>query len=208
MPQSSVGTCALCQAKVSKSAMKRHIQSCLKKSGLLPGTGERLFHVVVEGMGLSGDLYWLHLKMKAGATFETLDRFLRSTWLECCHHMSAFRIGRDEVSMGSSLTRVLKPKMKLIHEYDFGTTTKLLVTMAGEFEGTIRKEKVEILARNDPPDIPCEQCGKPATQICSDCSFSGEGWLCDECAGEHECGEEMLLPVVNSPRTGVCGYTG
>ena len=25
---------------------------------------------------------------------------------------------------------------------------------------------------------------------------------------EHECGAEVLLPVVNSPRVGVCGYSG
>jgi len=34
------------------------------------------------------------------------------------------------------------------------------------------------------------------------------GWLCDECAPKHKCGEDMLLPVVNSPRVGKCGYTG
>jgi hypothetical protein len=45
----------------------------------------------------------------------------------------------------------------------------------------------------EPPLISCEVCGKPATEVC---------------AGEHECGEEMLLPVVNSPRVGMCGYTG
>jgi hypothetical protein len=38
--------------------------------------------------------------------------------------------------------------------------------------------------------------------------YPDEGWLCDECAVGHECGEEMLLPVVNSPRVGVCGYVG
>ena len=36
----------------------------------------------------------------------------------------------------------------------------------------------------------------------------GEGWVCDECAPKHKCGEDMLLPVVNSPRVGMCGYTG
>jgi hypothetical protein len=188
--------------------MTRHLQSCLKKSGSQAGDGEKLFHIVVEGMGLSGDLYWLHLKVKAAAKFETLDRFLRDTWLECCGHMSAFRMGRDEVGMNRSLARLLKPKMKLIHEYDFGSTTELLVTVAGEFEGSIRKGKLEILARNDPPSIPCAQCGKPATQICCYCVYSEKGWLCEECAGEHGCGEDMLLPVVNSPRTGVCGYDG
>lgn len=66
-----------------------------------------------------------------------------------------------------------------------------------------------MLARNHDPQLPCEKCGKGvATQICSDCQWSGEGWLCDKCAGRHKCGEEMLLPVVNSPRAGVCGYTG
>ncbi|MDI6903856.1 MAG: hypothetical protein QMC77_09015, partial [Methanocellales archaeon] len=56
--------------------------------------------------------------------------------------------------------------------------------------------------------IICESCGKTATRVCTQCVWSGEGWLCDECAGKHECGEDMLLPVVNSPRVGMCGYTG
>jgi hypothetical protein len=30
----------------------------------------------------------------------------------------------------------------------------------------------------------------------------------DVCVKDHECGEEMLLPMANSPRAGVCGYTG
>ena len=38
--------------------------------------------------------------------------------------------------------------------------------------------------------------------------FDGTGWLCDDYAEGHKCREEMLLPVVNSPRTGVCGYVG
>jgi hypothetical protein len=188
--------------------MTKHIQACLKKSHPQTGGGERLFHIVVQGMGLSGDLYWLHLKVQAGAKFKDLDNFLRKTWLECCGHMSAFRIGRDDIGMSSSLSRVLRPKMKLVHEYDFGSTTELLLTVAGEFEGSIRKGKVEIIARNDPPAIACQDCGKPATQICADCACRGEGWLCEECVEEHACGDEMLLPVVNSPRTGVCGYCG
>ena len=64
------------------------------------------------------------------------------------------------------------------------------------------------LARNDPPPIVCEVCGKPAVQVCSQCIYSGEGWVCDEHAADHPYGEEMMLPVVNSPRVGMCGYTG
>jgi len=52
-------------------------------------------------------------------------------------------------------------------------------------------------------------CGKTlVVQICTECQWDGSGWLCEACAKKHECGEEMMLPVVNSPRTGVCGYSG
>ena len=44
--------------------------------------------------------------------------------------------------------------------------------------------------------------------ICAQCIYEDKGCLCDACARSHECGEEMLLPLVNSPRAGVCGYTG
>jgi hypothetical protein len=69
---------------------------------------------------------------------------------------------------------------------------------------------VELLARNDAPQIACDQCGtgKPATQICTECMYQTGGWLCDDCITTHDCDPAMLLPVVNSPRAGICGYTG
>ena len=98
--------------------------------------------------------------------------------------------------------------MKFYHEYDFGTTTELTLRVVSELEGEAKSKSIRLLARNDPPSIVCESCGKIATQLCAECIWAGKGWLCDECAQEHECGEDMLLPVVNSPRVGMCGYTG
>ena len=40
------------------------------------------------------------------------------------------------------------------------------------------------------------------------CIEEGAGLLCSHCAKKHECGEDVQLPVVNSPRMGMCGYTG
>jgi hypothetical protein len=37
---------------------------------------------------------------------------------------------------------------------------------------------------------------------------SGNPFFCAKCSEEHEDGEEMMLPVVNSPRMGECGYDG
>ena len=72
----------------------------------------------------------------------------------------------------------------------------------------IDKDEVQIIARNNPYTFECINCGKKASEICTDCSGDTLPFLCSECATTHECGEDMLLPIVNSPRFGVCGYTG
>jgi len=74
----------------------------------------------------------------------------------------------------------------------------------------VLKDKVKILARNEPPEMICG-CGEEAKWVCPICVLENTGedcYFCDECTKGHECGEEMLLPVVNSPRCGVCGYEG
>lgn len=208
------GTCAICKSKVTKTGMKKHLQSCLQKNA----DGEKavvrtkppvkLFHLLMEGYGLSEDLYWMHLTALGSASFRDLDNFLRKTWLECCGHMSAFRSGRSKVSMNWKLEEFLEPGLRLLYEYDFGSTTELLLTVVSKFEGSIKKGKVEILARNEAPRVKCNQCGEPATTICPECLYDDKGWLCNECAELHECDLGVFLPLVNSPRTGVCGYEG
>ncbi|MCP4756792.1 MAG: hypothetical protein GY866_38510, partial [Proteobacteria bacterium] len=98
----------------------------------------------------------------------------------------------------------------LEYQYDFGSTTELSVSKLDIYSGTSDiTEKINLLARNTEPLVPCDECeGRKATQICCECQWDGGGWLCDNCAPNHECGDEMFLPVVNSPRTGVCGYVG
>jgi hypothetical protein len=97
------------------------------------------------------------------------------------------------------------------YEYDFGTTTELRLKAVGFWDRETEEDAIQLLARNDAPQIACHECGKQiATQICTDCQCrdAEAGWLCDDCADQHDCGSEGMLPVVNSPRTGVCGYSG
>jgi hypothetical protein len=98
--------------------------------------------------------------------------------------------------------------MTCTYEYDFGTTTELKLRVLAERLGPRQREAVQVLARNNPPVFPCVVCGQEATQVCTQCIYEDEGWLCDACVSEHECGDEMCLPVVNSPRVGMCGYAG
>ncbi len=86
--------------------------------------------------------------------------------------------------------------------------SSLRLKVLAERAGAQQKKAVELLAHNVLPEIPCDVCGKPATQICSQCIYEEGGQLCEACAEQHECGEEMLLPVINSPRMGMCGYDG
>lgn len=177
----------------------------------------KLFHIIVEGR--YSPKYWMHLEIPSTATLRDLDDFLRDTWLECCGHLSAFTIEGeryvsypdkefDDKSMNISLNKILDVGMKFHHEYDFGTTTELALKVISERELEISRKTIQLLARNEPPSINCDSCGKIATVICSECIYEGKGWLCDECASKHECDEEMQMPVVNSPRVGMCGYTG
>jgi hypothetical protein len=227
----SKGKCQLCEATVSKTAMTRHLATCLQDqeaagqaSGKAAGQKTRLFHLVVEGKGRPE--YWLHLEVPARATLRDLDDFLRHIWLECCDHMSAFDlegtrysvclpkydffgIRSEDRDMQVPLEQVLHPGLKGSYEYDFGSTTMLTVKVLSERDGLrAQTDAVRLLARNEPPLIPCGSCGKPAAYVMVEEAWDPSGWLCAKCARKHRCDDEGSLPVVNSPRVGVCGYTG
>ncbi|MCX6927512.1 MAG: hypothetical protein NT154_30545 [Verrucomicrobia bacterium] len=114
----------------------------------------------------------------------------------------------DDALMGKTLGSRLKPGVVFSHQYDFGSTTELALRVAGEHTAPALAGNLKLLARNEPPAIPCSACAKPATQFCQQCAEEGAGDLCDACAGRHDCGEERVVPLINSPRTGVCGYCG
>lgn len=225
--RTSAGECSFCHHAFGKGGMARHLESCPQRRAALETAAARprvkkagLFHLVVAGRDLPD--YWMHLEVPAKTTLEDLDNFLRDTWLECCGHLSAFTIaGRTYMSslagdyrelgdrsMKYPLEKVLSPGTSFLHEYDFGTTTELVLRVTSERTGVASEEGIAVMAVNLPPDLRCQSCGAAATQVCTNCIFQGDGWLCDECAKGHKCGEEMLLPVVNSPRVGMCGYTG
>lgn len=214
------GQCAFCQGKFDKTAMSNHLKSC-EKRGVAPARGKQrrtvpLFQLSVEG--LHAPEYWIQLDVPADSTLGDLDNFLRGLWLECCGHMSSFTIDEqrygvtDDAELGEEVMNevrvedVLEPGLKFRYEYDYGSTTELALRVLSVHEG--EGKGPVLLARNQAPEIPCSACGKPAKSVCSQCIFDGSGWLCNKCARKHECGEEMLLPVVNSPRVGVCAYTG
>ena len=226
------GRCTMCGETYTKQGMTRHLRSC--KQDHVNAGDQPTFHLSI-GDTYRTD-YWMHVEIEQEATLETLDDFLRDIWLECCGHMSSFTIddveyvtpfteedsmlgvGVERRDMDVSLGELLEGGMKFTHEYDFGTTTELSLRVADLGYGDTGAEgtqdhgyrAIRMLARNEPPEIECEACGAPATSVCTEHLYmqAGNAWLCADCTAAHACDDHLFLPVVNSPRVGVCGYTG
>lgn len=216
------GTCALCGYGSSKAGITRHLKTC---PGTHDGTGKAAKLLQLRAEDAYSAPYWLDVEVKERATLADLDAFLREVWLECCGHLSAFDIGREryggsygleapggfdlgEKSLNVKLGDVLSPDLKFTHEYDFGSTTELTLKVTGEREGRIGPAPLRLLARNDAPNWTCRVCGEPATQLDTEAMYDEENpFYCDRHA-EAQDDEGTFMLVVNSPRMGVCGYTG
>ena len=204
------GTCLVCQENIEHRSITKHIEHCLekyernKRSNNYDGK-EKIFRMKM----VSEKYFWLYVEVNGSALLEDLDFFLREIWLECCDHLSQFKIDGERYlsngGMNKVIHRLFKVGTKFHYEYAFGSTTELegqvISIRFGELENTIR-----LLARNCFPEIfACVNCQKKSAVICSVCF----DLFCAECQGNHDdCeGEEFMLPAVNSPRLVFFSYT-
>jgi hypothetical protein len=170
--------------------------------------------------------YWLFIETYGVCKLIDIDYFLRNIWLECCGHLSCFTINNEHYeiqpdpmfnsrSMRVRLNKILQQGMIFEYVYDYGSSTALVIKVVSSRCGRIKKDKeepVQLIARNDPIIFKCHSCKRAkATNICTICLYEKNrqrASLCENYMKQHECKEEMFLPIVNSPRSGECGYTG
>jgi hypothetical protein len=195
------GNCYLCGAEISKQAFRKHLETRHGSAA----DGQECILLKVESVDQK--VYWLYLDMPASAALKALDRFLRNIWLECCGHESAFFTGKYTQVSKSTKIGELRQGSTLRYEYDFGSTTELRITVSGVDTRPKQRSLVRLLGRNTPPHIPCGRCGKDADWVCCECEWKEEyPYFCEDCMDRHP--HDTVLPVVNSPRMGVCGYCG
>ncbi len=136
------------------------------------------------------------------------ERYFQSQILEALLEMV------EDRSLDVPLEKVLKVGQKFSYEYDFGSSTDLTLKVLSAREGAVQNEDededtIEILARNIEPVMLCKVCGKPAKFVVGGYFDVEENAFCSKkCVKKSGEDADMLLPVVNSPRVGVCGYTG
>ena len=213
------GKCGFCDREMTKSGLTRHLKTCPQRQEAIRAADQRrgptqtLYHLQVQDAW--GGTYWLHLEMKGRATLNDLDHYLRAIWLECCGHLSQFSIGGwrgDEIAKSRRVEQVFEPGLEVTHIYDFGTSSHTSIKAVDTRRGKpLTRHPLTLMARNDPPEVQCSECGQPASWLCLECMYEWDesGTLCDQHARDHpheEYGEP--IPLVNSPRVGMCGYTG
>jgi len=210
----SEGKCLFCGKTFAKAGITRHMSMHLQDVVKTGQSGQSFFVKVELPKRWGPAPFFLSLWIDGETTLSTLDKFLRDIWLECCGHMSAFRISKSkEIPMSRKVNQVFKKGVVVDYEYDFGSTTELSITVVEEYPVKADK-KIVLLSRNEPIQAMCATCNKEAaTQICTVCSYKAYSMFCDKCAKKHaktceDFDDYASMPVVNSPRMGVCGYTG
>lgn len=235
MAAQTKGFCKYCGKEYTKTGMLRHLGACKKrKLKLSEEIGKRrcrYFQIVLSGK-YNND-YWLIIETSENTTLKELDKFIRDIWVECCNHLSMLTIdgveyesspntsyfwGTPSKNMNYRLKDVCKVGDTISYEYDFGSTTNLVLKLYGVREGEKKNNEIVILSRNNPLEILCSHCEKNrAIWVMPQRYYEGDPFCCKECLCEvRDCEEEELdyfvwdgwEIVCNSPRMGVCGYEG
>lgn len=208
------GMCRTCGFMGNPASMTKHQATC---EGRLGGSTDA-FRLRVSADGP----YFLDLDVKANATLDDVDSFLRGIWLECCGHMIEFSIGPQldydapVLSMKKPrqppLHTLLKTGQKFTYTYDMGTSTELEITVQARENVTPFPVTVRLLARNFAPEFKCAHPGCNQTAKWAN-SWEYDDWglpvmHCTKHADKEAKADGAYLPIVNSPRMGQCAYEG
>jgi hypothetical protein len=229
------GQCYLCGETYTKRGMNRHLRSCLPASEggtdsvvlRVSGThrDDYWIHTLVSRETTLATLdsflrdFWVecchHL-----STFQLGDIDYNNDNPGMLG--SEPQRGRSmDISLGEVLDRHTVEEFSYV--YDWGSSTHLTLSVVetgswvlstidpdSEEDVSTGDEGLLPLTRNEQPHRECADCGESAAQICQGCLMrrGPDAMYCQTCADDHECDRPRFLPVVNSPRSGVCGYTG
>lgn len=202
------GMCSGCNKLFAKQSALKHVEKCFSVYQTKPVKSCYVVKATDQTKA-----FWVYLLVPTQHTLEDIDIFLRELWLECCGHLSMFTVNGQryysicyepgDVPMDVKCSDVVAVGSEFSYEYDFGSTTDLNLEILAEVIHPARQ--VQLLMRNEMPKFTCEECKQPAIVICAGCFCLS----CKKCGKNDRCQQkEYLYPLLNSPRTGVCGYVG
>lgn len=156
MDKNTKGKCKFCNKDFTRAGIRRHLSSCKsRKDELKSNDGNEktgYYELFITDKYLKD--YWMLIEIDESLKLKDLDQFIRDIWVECCGHLSSFIIngqaydilppddyirGPAPKDMDIKLKKVLNPGDKFEYEYDFGSTTELLISVKGYREGYRQK---------------------------------------------------------------------
>lgn len=230
MRKQSKGYCKYCGNEYTKTGMIRHLASCKMRKAVLEDKTGKMQNGCYE-IGIYDKYspkYFLFIEISEELYLASLDQFIRDIWVECCNHMSMFRKENTfyeiteyedyydsyndimHKSMEEKIKDVFCVGDKIEYQYDFGTSTELIIKVYNYRKGKIDKDEIIILSRNHNEPQLCTSCKKNTAKWIDAYAESERDWmLCDKCRNKKYDEEKLYyLPLCNSPRTGVCAYEG
>ena len=211
-----------------QSGLIRHLKKHIVRR---PGDTDLFWIWVTDqtpGTVLPSSGLWLDLEIRADLDLEVLDTFLRAVWVECCHSLSHFVVPERQIlcerdpekprtaadpwqgnasgelpMAGVTIAQIAEHTLTFGYEYDYGTPTILSLQIMTRYQGPALEKGIRILSRNLKPFVACARCGREAAywDVLHDNTP-----LCAEHAKKVDA--SGLLPIVNSPRTGIGSYAG
>ena len=203
--------CYYCNKELTERTIKRHMKNCSEMKKIIEEQNvtdkkQRNQFIIAIKSKYEGNDYCIYLSIDGTLGLVHIDQFIRDIWVECCGHLSGFRIrGKfyQDHSMNTRLNDILDIDEKFEYEYDFGSTTYLNLEVVDIIQVSSSFSQIEIIARNHDIKHECETCGKEAKFF----NYENDKWECENCIDENN---DMISEIeyCNSPRDGVCGYEG
>ena len=201
-------TCIFCNKKFGCRKIHAHYIDCIPNHNLTK-TG---YLVKFTGQSIYDKHHFIYAFVGEKTRLSNIDKFLRKQWCECCNHLSEFR--QKQLSKYNELvptivhkkTEINKFKIDdlITYNYDFCSTTTITIKIIKKLmdsDTSSNNNYIEHILNNDPYVMKC------STENCKNCAlyYIDCETFCINCSEEHEHNESKLL-IVNSPRSGICGY--
>ncbi|MBI2653084.1 hypothetical protein HYX00_06465 [Candidatus Woesearchaeota archaeon] len=89
MKLKSEGICGYCKKNFAGNAISKHLAACAERmQANSKSNGNEKILLIKACAGP----FWVYFEANASDTLEKVDDFLRDLWLECCGHLSMFKI--------------------------------------------------------------------------------------------------------------------
>ena len=161
------GICYYCNKELTERTIKRHMKTCSEIEKVIEEKKTEC-HIVRNQYVLSikpkydKDKYCMYLSIDGDLSLKHIDKFIRDIWVECCNHLSMFKISGcifHQDDMAVTINEIISEGSKMEYIYDFGSSTELELEVVEIKQVPVSYSQIQIIARN------CEG-GSPRHGVC------------------------------------------